>query len=181
MTTTATTTTTATMTLEEKTNDLVATFQKILESPEPFANEDEKETCQRLVEALPEGLVNHAANTSYAYWSLASQPDTCPSEETKIAMAMREARRHLLYMCENYDKGLANFTESCQYRKVRSIGNQRGATKRTSYPTAHDDGHFFFSFYRIINSIFCVFVLIRILMNSMSNEPAKWLRSSRKI
>jgi hypothetical protein len=116
-----TTMSTTMMTLQDKTNDLVGTFSKILESPEPFANDTEKETCQRLVQALPEELVEHAANTSYAYWFLASQPDTCPLEETKMNMAMREARRHLMYMDDNYDKTLVNFTESCQYRKVRRI------------------------------------------------------------
>jgi hypothetical protein len=121
------------MTLEDKTNDLVGTFQKILESPEPFANQDEKETCQRLVEALPEELVEHAANTSYAYWFLASQPDTCPLEETKVAMAMREARRHLKYMGDNYEKTLAAFTESCQYRKVRRIWKSKRNDDRTDY------------------------------------------------
>ena len=146
-----TTTTTTMMTLEEKTNDLVGTFQKILESPEPFETEDEKETCQRLVEALPEELVEHAANTSYAYWFLASQPDTCPLEETKVAMAMREARRHLKYKDDNYEKTLANFTESCQYRKVRRIiwkPREKGQQDYVMYdPAAHDDFFLFVLFY----------------------------------
>lgn len=102
----------------EKSKDLHATFQKCLASPEPFADDAEKESCRRMVEALPEDLVVHAANTSYAYWYLSRSPESAPSEEVKIAMAMREARRHLNYMGD-YDSGLKNMIESLEYRKVR--------------------------------------------------------------
>jgi hypothetical protein len=110
---------TTAMTFEEKALDLKATFAKILEAPGLYADDDDKGVCQRLVEALPEDLVEYAANTSYAYWYLASSPESCPSEEVKIAMAMKEARRHLAYLAGDYDKALANLTESAQYRKVR--------------------------------------------------------------
>jgi hypothetical protein len=106
------------MTLEDKTKDLKGTFRKCLEASGPYADDEEKEICRRMVEELPEELVQHAANTSYAYWYLALEPESCPSEEVKIAMAMREARRHLNYMAGNYDKALANLVESCEYRKV---------------------------------------------------------------
>ena len=108
-------------TLEEKTSDLKATFRKCLESPEPYRSEEGKMICQRMVQELPEELVQYAANTSYAYWYLALEPETCPSEEVKIAMAMREARRHFNYMGGDYDKALTNFMESCEYRKVSLI------------------------------------------------------------
>jgi hypothetical protein len=101
--------------------DLKATFTKCLEAPEPYRS-DEKGTCQRLVEELPEDLVELCANTSYAYWYLARQPDSCPSEEVKVAMAMREARRHLAYMAGDYEKAYANLKESLEYRKVNIKG-----------------------------------------------------------
>lgn len=101
-------------------NELKLHFQKCLEAPERYASQQEKETCRKMVEALPEeDLIGYAANTSYAYWYLSRQSDGCPSEETKMAMAMREARRHLTYMSGDYDKAVANFIESTQYRKVR--------------------------------------------------------------
>lgn len=107
------------MPLEEKMKDLKATFQKCLESPEPFSDDQEKETCRRMVEALPEELVVHAANTSYAFWYLSNSPESAPSEDVKVAMAMREARRHLSYMGGDYNKALQNMIESLEFRKVR--------------------------------------------------------------
>jgi len=104
--------------LAEKSKDLQATFRKCLQSPEPFQDDAEKATCQRMVEALPEDLVVHAANTSYAHWYLSRLPDSAPSEEVTIAMAMREARRHLRYMGA-YESGVKNMVEALEYRKVR--------------------------------------------------------------
>ena len=95
-------------------------FQECLEAPEPYSDEVEKETCRRLVDALPKELVTYCANTSYAYWHLARNKDTCPLEEYKISMAMREARRHLIYMTGySFEETLASLTDCCQYRKVR--------------------------------------------------------------
>ena len=112
----------AMLTLEEKRNNLIATFQKIvLEAPELYANEGEKAACRRMIGALPDDLVEQAANTSYAYWYLAATTDTGPMEEVKVEMAMREARRHLAYMAGAYDKALNSLIESCQYRKVRDF------------------------------------------------------------
>jgi hypothetical protein len=105
-------------TLEDKTKDIKTTFKKCLEASGPYADEEQKEVCRRLVEQLPDELVQHAANTSYAYWYLALEPESCPSEEVKVSMAMREARRHLAYMNGDYDKALKNMTETCEYRKV---------------------------------------------------------------
>ena len=109
------------MTPKEKMNDLKATFQKCLESPEPFSDDDEKESCRRMVEALPKDLVVHAANTSYAFWFLSNLPESAPSEEVQVAMAMREARRHLSYMAGDYNKALNNLVEAMEYRKVRFV------------------------------------------------------------
>jgi hypothetical protein len=106
------------MTFDNETKDLKATFKKCLESPESFTDDDQKEVCRRMVEELPEELLTYAANTSYAYWYLALEPESCPSEEVKVAMAMREARRHLNYMNGDYEKALQNMIESCEYRKV---------------------------------------------------------------
>lgn len=90
-------------------------------------------------------LITHAANTSYAYWYLATTTTTInssnntnnhndnhndddtkdgrhhpyrPTPEQKVYAAMREARRHYVYMGRNFDKALKSLTESCQYRKV---------------------------------------------------------------
>jgi hypothetical protein len=111
-----------TMTLEENTKDLKAAFQKCLEADGPYENDEQKSICRRMVEKVPDDLVEHAANTSYAYWYLAQAPDSTPSEETKICMAMREARRHLTYMSGDYETAFKNFVESCEYRKVRDFG-----------------------------------------------------------
>jgi hypothetical protein len=110
------------MSFEEKMKDLKATFRKCLDSPEPFSDDNEKATCQRMIEALPEDLVVHAANTSYAFWYLSNcSPESAPSEDDKVAMAMREARRHLSYMDGDYSKGLQNLVDALEYRKVRQV------------------------------------------------------------
>ena len=127
------------MTVQDKTKDLKGTFAKILEEPGPYADEDEKATCRRLVEALPDDLVDYAANTSYAYWYLACQPDSCPSEETKIQTAMREARRHYVYMGRDYDKAFSNFSDSCQYRKDNDIDLLRVCFNKASSPIEFDE------------------------------------------
>ena len=106
------------MLLEDKLRDPQAAFWKCLSSPEPFCDDEQKETCRKMVDALPDDLVVHAANTSYAYWYLSNLPETTLSEENKISMAMREARRHLVYMDGDYEKALANLIESLEYRKV---------------------------------------------------------------
>ena len=106
------------LTLEQKRNDLKAAFTKCVEAPGPYSSEREKEICRRLVQKLPGDLARHAANTSYAYWYLSQEPESCPSEEIKISMAMREARRHLSYMAGDYSKAFANLVEGCHYRKV---------------------------------------------------------------
>lgn len=107
------------MLLQEKLRNPKCAFWQCLQSPEPYENDEEKRTCQRMVEALPDDLVIHAANTSYAFWYLSNLPETTLSEDHKIAMAMREARRHLIYMDGNYEKGLQNMLEALEYRKVR--------------------------------------------------------------
>lgn len=101
--------------------DVIAVFQACLKAPGPYADDDQKELCKQMVEALPDELVIHAAKTSYAFWYLSLKPETCPSEEEKIAMAMREARRHLVYMEGDYEKGLQNLIEGCEYRKVNIL------------------------------------------------------------
>ena len=124
------------MSVQDKTKDLKATFTKILEVPGPYADEEEESTCRRLVESLPDDLVEFAATTSYAYWYLASQPDSCPSEETKIRAAMKEARRHFVYMGKDYDKAFANLNDSCQYRKDNDIDLLRVCFNKDSSPIA---------------------------------------------
>ena len=126
-------------TVQDKTKDLKATFAKILETPGVYADDEEKAICRRLVEALPDDLVDYAANTSYAYWYLASQPDSCPSEETKIRTAMREARRHFVYMGNDYDKAYNNLCFSCQYRKDNDIDLLRVCFNKASTLIALDE------------------------------------------
>lgn len=59
-----------------------------------------------------------AARTSYAYWVASELKQAgCPSEDIRIRMAMREARRHLVGE-QYYDKGLVALRECCAYRKV---------------------------------------------------------------
>lgn len=59
-----------------------------------------------------------AARTSYAYWVASeSKHAGCPSDDIRVKMAMREARRHLVgERC--FDKGLAALRASCEFRKV---------------------------------------------------------------
>jgi hypothetical protein len=86
----------------------------------------EIDACRRLVEALDDDLVTHAAHTSYAYWYLSSNCNDDdddgtpprPTPEQRVHAAMREARRHYVHTSRNFDKALKSLTESCQYRKV---------------------------------------------------------------
>lgn len=109
------------MRLEEKLRDPQAAFWQCLSSPEPYRDDEEKETCRTMIEALADDLVVHAANTSYAYWYLSNLPETSLSEENKISMAMREARRHLVYMDGDYEKAFTNLTEALEYRKEKKL------------------------------------------------------------
>lgn len=88
-----------------------------------YQSDEERQACRKLVEALApdDDLMDHAANTSYAFWYLATQSNTdvVMTEEDKLYAAMREARRHYVAMNRDFDKALKSLTQSCQYRKVR--------------------------------------------------------------
>eukprot|EP00339_Tiarina_fusa_P027263 CAMPEP_0117002188 /NCGR_PEP_ID=MMETSP0472-20121206/3950_1 /TAXON_ID=693140 ORGANISM="Tiarina fusus, Strain LIS" /NCGR_SAMPLE_ID=MMETSP0472 /ASSEMBLY_ACC=CAM_ASM_000603 /LENGTH=321 /DNA_ID=CAMNT_0004702471 /DNA_START=160 /DNA_END=1125 /DNA_ORIENTATION=+ len=123
---------------EKTTTDLRATFQKCLKADGPFENDDDKAICRQMVEAMPDYLVEHAANTSYAYWYLAQNPNSTPSEETKISVAMREARRHLSYMSGDYETAQKNFVESCEYRKEHKLDLLRVCFDKSFVPQPDD-------------------------------------------
>lgn len=87
-----------------------------------YQSDEERQACRKLVEALAEDLMDHAASTSYAFWYLSTQSnmDIEVTEEDKLYAAMREARRHYVHMNHDFDKSLKSLTQSCQYRKVRN-------------------------------------------------------------
>lgn len=110
-----------------------------IEEQSLYTSVEERDVCRKLVEALgsaaaadnsSDDLKVHAANTSYAYWYLSTQLQKeqeidegfIITEEDKIFAAMREARRHYVYVKQNFDKALKNLTESCKYRKVTQGG-----------------------------------------------------------
>jgi hypothetical protein len=97
-----------------------------------YTSENERETCRKLVQALEDDeLMVHAANTSYAFWYLSTQINSnnnngnadnvaiVVTDQDRLFAAMKEARRHYVYMNRDFDKALKNLTESCQFRKVR--------------------------------------------------------------
>jgi hypothetical protein len=59
--------------------------------------------------------VEMAAQGSYAYW-VAKHSSNPPTEEQKIKMAMREARRHIYGV--KYPDAVKNIKETCKYRRV---------------------------------------------------------------
>jgi hypothetical protein len=73
-----------------------------------------------MVEELGQEEQETAARTSYAYWIASSSDDKndCPSDEIRIRMAMREARRHLVGEGGDEDKGLIALQYACSFRKV---------------------------------------------------------------
>ncbi|KAL3909940.1 MAG: hypothetical protein SGILL_007890, partial [Bacillariaceae sp.] len=112
------------------TNTAAAATEDIDEESSLFKSQNERDACQRLVESLENDLREHAANTSYAYWYLTTQGSgedertdnkVIVTEEDKLYAAMREARRHYVYANHDFDKALANLTESCRYRKEKKI------------------------------------------------------------
>ena len=106
--------------------ELIAKFQRCLDSEGPYTSDEQKLTCRNMVEEMPEDLVVHAANTSYAYWYLSTQQsELVLSEETKLQMAMREGRRHLSYNSGNYETALKGLTEMCEWRRNEKIDNLR--------------------------------------------------------
>ena len=70
-----------------------------------------------MVEELTPEQQEVAARTSYAYWA-ASVSENRPSEQIRIRMAMREARRHLVGEDADYNKALESLRNTCQFREV---------------------------------------------------------------
>ena len=92
-----------------------------------FASDKERKVCRKLVEALPENLQLHAANTSYAYWYLVANghddntaTTSSITEQDQLYAAMREARRHYVYCNRDFDKTLTHLKEACEFRMVRT-------------------------------------------------------------
>jgi hypothetical protein len=93
-----------------------------------------------VVEELTEEEQEVAARTSYAYWAWQQLrtplAQDCPAaaddaavsvssdddkDETRIRMAMREARRHFVGQAGDYDSALERFKKTLQWRKVREL------------------------------------------------------------
>lgn len=104
-------------------------------SPLNFLTQRTASCIQRMVvEELTEEEQELAANTSYAYWAsvqLSRQPvKECPSassvstelvdNDTRIWMAMREARRHFVGEGGHYENAVRRFKNALQWRKVRA-------------------------------------------------------------
>lgn len=71
-----------------------------------------------MVDELTKEEQEIAARTSYAYWFASELKQAgCPSDEVRLKMAMREARRHLVGEGD-FDKALAALRASCAYRKA---------------------------------------------------------------
>lgn len=69
--------------------------------------------------------VEMAAQGSYAYW-VAKHSSAPPTEEQKVKMAMREARRHIYGV--KYPDAVKNIKETCKYRRVSSVLTQKNHT-----------------------------------------------------
>jgi hypothetical protein len=70
---------------------------------------------QIMLATLSEEDFEIAAQSSYAYW-LASLSDQPPTQEQRLRMATREARRFLFGNA--YEKAIDEFHQSIKYRKV---------------------------------------------------------------
>jgi hypothetical protein len=96
--------------------------KEILQSEPPYTNDDERETCWRMVEELTQEEQTTAACTSYAYWFAHSfyseDADAKPSDEDAVGMAMREARRHLVGSNHDEPAALERLRKTCHFRKV---------------------------------------------------------------
>lgn len=76
---------------------------------------------QKMVNELTNEEQETAARTSYAYWTASElKQNGPPSDNVRIRMAMREARRHLVGE-GSYDKGLAALRACCEFRKVSQM------------------------------------------------------------
>ncbi|CAB9529346.1 CRAL TRIO domain protein [Seminavis robusta] len=94
---------------------------EILESPIPYANDEEKETCQRMVEELSPEEQTTAACTSYAYWFAMTTLEEEPSEQDTLKMARREARRHLVASAHDEQAAMDRLRACLQFRKERRL------------------------------------------------------------
>jgi hypothetical protein len=70
---------------------------------------------QALVATLNEEEVEYAAQGSYAYW-LATISTKPPTDEERLRMATREARRHLFKV--PYEKACVQIKDTVHFRKV---------------------------------------------------------------
>jgi hypothetical protein len=96
--------------------------KEILQSEPPYTNDDEKETCRRMVEELTPEELTTAACTSYAFWFALHfyAADAKPSDDDALQMAMREARRHLVGSNHDESAALERLRKTCHFRKVSS-------------------------------------------------------------
>jgi hypothetical protein len=109
--------------MSQQINTLTELVNEVLQSEGPWiasSSDEQKTICRRLVEDLTQEEQETAARTSYAYWVASSSDDKheCPSDEMRIQMAMREARRHLVGEGGQEDKALISLRAACSLRKV---------------------------------------------------------------
>jgi hypothetical protein len=74
---------------------------------------------QLLLKELNEEELTEAANTSYAYWYVASKAIERLPHTARMDAAMKEIRRHFVGEETNYDSALESLREALNYRKVR--------------------------------------------------------------
>jgi len=69
-----------------------------------------------------------AARTSYAYWvaSTSANKTDFSTDETRIRMAMREARRHLVGAAGQRVQAMNSLLYTCDFRKVRPEIKSKG-------------------------------------------------------
>ncbi|GAX24375.1 hypothetical protein FisN_4Lh498 [Fistulifera solaris] len=97
-------------------------LQEIFDSPIPYRDAAEEKLTKDLFGTLSPEDVEMAAQGSYAYW-VAKHSSNPPTEEQKIKMAMREARRHIYGV--KYPDAVKNIKETCKYRRERNISLYR--------------------------------------------------------
>jgi hypothetical protein len=74
---------------------------------------------KRLLEELDEEELIEVANTSYAYWYVASKAAEQMPQAARENAALKEIWRHWCGEGKNYDKTLVALREALNYRKVR--------------------------------------------------------------
>lgn len=96
----------------------------ILASDAPYSSQEQKQICSELVEKLSDDEKEEAAQTSYAY-SIAPEYTEPPTAESRLKMAMRFARRHLVAEQGDTNLALTKMKSTLQWRKENHINDLR--------------------------------------------------------